>query len=441
MTHPIRFRSVRIEGTLRAHPTGAGNPVLTFLLGCAPWFLILWVNLLGAPSERADEKPRVRAVTAFVLLDRSNYQTQIRDAVSMLRAAKTAYERAGYQVQTIRISTQPFPEYTQGMSRAEAVAFFRALDELAAKENFIAAVGPAMVKDSDDPRQAELLGQILQNTKNLNASLIVAAGNGVHWNALRAAAKLVKFLAENTPHSQANFNFAATALVPPLTPFFPGAYHSGAGHQFAVALESANVVRDAFAGARDYREGETALAKAMREQALAVEAIASRIDYETGWSYVGIDLSPAPLKEVSIAAAIENLTRANFGDSGTLTAAALITSVLRDIPVKHTGYSGLMLPVLEDTRLAGRWTEGALTLDTLLAYSAVCGTGLDVVPLPGEVSQQQLERILGDVASLAVKLHKPLSARLLPVRGKRAGERTEFEDPYLVNATIQPLPR
>jgi len=69
----------------------------------------------------------------------------------------------------------------------------------------------------------------------------------------------------------------------------------------------------------------------------------------------------------------------------------------------------------------------------------VCGTGLDVVPLPGDISQEQLERIIGDMASLAIIWHKPLSARLLPVAGKKAGERTEFDDPFLVNAVIQPL--
>jgi len=99
-----------------------------------------------------------------------------------------------------------------------------------------------------------------------------------------------------------------------------------------------------------------------------------------------------------------------------------------------------MLPVLEDSVLAQRWSEGALTLDDLLAYSAVCGTGLDVVPLPGDITQTQLERIIGDMATLAVRLRKPLSARLLPVTGKKAGERTEFDDPFLVNAVIQPLP-
>jgi uncharacterized protein (UPF0210 family) len=95
--------------------------------------------------------------------------------------------------------------------------------------------------------------------------------------------------------------------------------------------------------------------------------------------------------------------------------------------------------VLEDAILAERWSEGVLTLDALLAYSAVCGTGLDTIPLPGDVTEDQLARMIGDMASLAVKLRKPLSARLMPVRGKKPGNRTEFDDPFIVNARIQPL--
>jgi uncharacterized protein (UPF0210 family) len=154
---------------------------------------------------------------------------------------------------------------------------------------------------------------------------------------------------------------------------------------------------------------------------------------------MGIDLSPAPLKDVSIGAAIENLTTLPIGSSGTLTAAATITSAIREIQVKQTGYSGLMLPILEDTRLAQRWSEGRITIDSLLSYSAVCGTGLDTVPLPGDISAEQLSLIIGDMASLAVKWHKPLSARLFPVAGKGPGDMTELTGDALVNATIQPL--
>jgi uncharacterized protein len=62
------------------------------------------------------------------------------------------------------------------------------------------------------------------------------------------------------------------------------------------------------------------------------------------------------------------------------------------------------------------------------------------VPLPGEVSEEQIARIRGDVAWLAFRWNKPLAARLLPVPGKRAGEQTEFSSAVLTKTTIQPLP-
>ena len=99
-----------------------------------------------------------------------------------------------------------------------------------------------------------------------------------------------------------------------------------------------------------------------------------------------------------------------------------------------------MLPVLEDSRIAQRFGEGTLSIDSLLSYSSVCGTGLDTLPLPGDVSDRQLTRILGDVASLSARWSKPHTARLFPVPGKRAGEATTFQSPFLTNTVLQPLP-
>jgi len=412
------------------------------------------------PSEKPPtEKPKVRAVTAFIRLDRARYRAEIKEALAMLTKAKSTFEDAGYEVQTIRITTQPFPEYIKDLPREDALAFFREYDALAHKEGFDAAIGPAMLADSDDPKLAELLGEILVGTSTLEGSIVVAGEDGIHWNAVRAAAKTIKYVSLRSPHSQGNFNFAATALVPPLTPFYPGSYHTGPGHQFAVALQSVNVVAAALGSTSEADQvrpnqeppnparpnqarpdqAREALAAALGEHARAIEAAALRVQKQTGWDYAGLDLSPAPLKEVSIGGAIEKFVGAKFGASGTMTAVAVITGALQDVQVKRTGYSGLMLPVLEDSVLAERWSEGAVNLDALLAYSAVCGTGLDVVPLPGSATTARLERIIGDVASLAVKWHKPLSARLLPVAGKQAGDMTEFDDPFLVNAKIQDL--
>jgi uncharacterized protein len=396
------------------------------------------VNPQRKPAAPDPDKPKIRAITAFVNLDRTQYQPQIADAVKMLKYARTVFESRGYEVQTIRISTQPFPQYTKGLTTEQALAFFRNYDAVAAHEKFDAAIGPAMLNADDSEAQADLLAEVLANTKVLNGSLVVAGDDGVRWRAVGAAARVMKKL-EETEHSQGNFRFSAIAMVPPLTPFYPGSYHNGFGHQFAIALQSANTVAAAFRNAPDLSTARQRLTEDLAKTAFDVEAHARRIDRDTGWAYTGIDLSPAPLKDVSIGAALEELTSQPFGSSGTLTAAATLTAAIKDITVKRTGYSGLMLPILEDSRLSQRWSEGNVSLDALLSYSAVCGTGLDTVPLPGDITEQQLDLIIGDVASLAFKWHKPLSARLLPVAGKAAGDMTEFDDPYLVNATIQPL--
>jgi hypothetical protein len=407
----------------------------------------LWLAialLLVAPHAlRAAEpasKPKIRAITAFVRLDRTHYEKQIQDTLGFLRQARAEFEKSGYEVQTIRITTQPFPEYTRGLSEAETLAFFREYDALAVKEGFDGSIGPAMMNDTDDPREAELLARILAGAKTLEGSVFIASEDGIHWKSIRAAAGVMKYLEANTLHSQGNFSFAASSFVPDGTPFYPASYFTGEGKRFAIGLQSANVVAEALASTKSPEAAEERLKSSLTAYAQQVEQTAKEISQSTGWKYGGIDLSPAPLKEISIGGAIENFLGAPIGTSGTLTAAALTTRALKAIPVRQAGYSGLMLPILEDSVLSQRWSEGRLSIDSLLSYSAVCGTGLDVIPLPGDISNEQLERILGDLASLSVKWHKPLSARLLPVAGKKAGDQTEFDDPFLVNAKIQRLP-
>jgi uncharacterized protein (UPF0210 family) len=401
--------------------------------------LIAATNTKSASAQAIPQRPKIRAVTAFIRLDRAKYESQIQETLKFLRAAKSAFEKSGYEVETIRITTQPFLEYTQGISSSDALAFFHAYDTLALKEGFDASIGPAMTKDSDDPRNAALLAQILATAKTLEGSVSIAGEDGIHWKSIHATAGVIEYLAAHTTHSQGNFNFTAAALVPPNTPFYPASF-TGEEKHFAIALQSANVVADVFSSVRSPDEAVSSLRDTLGRYAQEIEATAKQIDAQTGWKYGGVDLSPAPLKEISIGGAIEKFYGAPLGSSGTLTVAAIITRALKEIPVTHAGYSGLMLPVLEDSVIAQRWSEGRLTLDSLLSYSAVCGTGLDTIPLPGDVTEEQLTHILGDVASLSVKWHKPLSARLLPIAGKKAGDMTELDDPFLVNAKIQPLP-
>jgi len=389
-----------------------------------------------SPAEPA--KPKVRAITGFLSLDRARYQAGIRETLDALRQAKRIMEAGGYEVESVRITTQPFPEYTRGLPRGDAVAFFREYDALAARESFDPNIGPAMLRDGDDPAQAELLADILSSTRQIAGSLVIGGEDGIYWNAVRAAANVIKHLEERSPGSIGNFNFAATAMLEPYAPFFPGSYHTGAGRRFSIGAEGANVVDEVFSEtAGNAPLAAERLARAIGGHAAALDRLARQAEKETGWEYMGLDATPAPLRDVSIGAAIEKFIGGKFGSSGTMTAASIITKAVQSITVKRAGYSGLMLPVMEDSLLARRWSEGAYGVDALLAYSAVCGTGLDTIPMAGGAPLRQIERILGDVASLAVKWRKPLSARLLPVKGKNVGDRTAFNDPFLVNATIQ----
>jgi len=407
--------------------------------------VVLVISLqAGAQSSSApaaSSNPKVRAITGFVRLDRPTYRKQVTDALVVLRRAKAEFESSGYEVETLRLTTQPLAELVSGLSEEKALAFLAQLDDLSVKENFLPNVGPAMLHDSDDPAAMHLLERVLSTLPNLEGSTIIADEAGIHWKTIHRTAELVKYVSEHSPRSQGTFNFTATAMLKPFGPFFPGSYHTGAGGQFAIGFEGANVARDVFAKDKGNAAAATAdLTAALTKHAAVAAAVGKKIATETGWAYLGVDPTPAPAGDVSIGAAIEAFTGAKFGSSGTLTAAHIITAAVKAVPEKQVGYSGLMVPVLEDKVLAQRWAESTYNIDSLLAYSAVCGTGLDTIPLPGDISVEQMERIFGDVASLAVKWNKPLSARLQPVHGKNPGDRTDFQDSALFNTTLHALP-
>jgi uncharacterized protein len=393
----------------------------------------------AATATAAGSQPRIRAVTAFIEVDPVRYATQIEDAQKFLAAAKDALNRGGFEGAGGRITTQPFPLYTKGMKREDALALVRRMREAAQKAGASLNIGPAMVNDNDDSTPVALLADVLSEI-GVNANVITADDKGIHWRSISESAKLIKRVSEHSPKGAGNFNFATIAMMKPYGPYYPGSYHLGKGHAFAIAMEGAGVVADVFARYRGPVDAEQHLAEAMAKYTREAEAIAMRVASNTGWAYEGIDATPAPLGDNSIGAAIESFVGGPFGSNGTLTASGIITRAVQSTPIKHVGYSGLMIPVMEDRLLARRWAEGTFTLDSVLAYSAVCAGGADTVPLPGDVTEQQIARILGDVAWLAYRWNKPLAARLLPAPGKRAGESTEFANGILTDTVVQPLP-
>ena len=395
---------------------------------------------LGLSQDSANKLAplfKIRAVTAFFPIDPSLLERDVNEAVQFLEKARARFQSFGFEVQTIRLATQPFPEYTKGLSHDQALLLIERLDALAAQHQVDLSIGPGILGDSDDPAAVSLITDILSHTKTTNTSVTVATPErGIQPKAIHAAAQIMKNLATASKGGIGNFSFAAAANCPPAIPFFPTAYQRGAPRQFALAIQSASLVQEAFGHSLTASEARVNLQNTFESQLRPVEVIAQQVSAETSWNYAGMDVSTAPLKDVSIGTAIETRSGVPFGDHGTLTVAALITDVLKSLTVKRTGYSGLMIPVMEDATIARRAAQGKLSLDKLLMFSAVCATGIDVAPIPGDTPTDEVEKIVMDVATLSTKLQKPLAVRLLMVPGKHVGEMTEFEDHFLVNTRV-----
>ena len=393
----------------------------------------------GPAPDPADPGFRIRTITAGTTLRAPADTERLHAALTFLKSAKRAVADAGYEVQTVRIATQPFLEGATTRARADALPALQALDRTMVAEGVLLSIGPALGPDGDDSEFPAWAAELARTTQNVSFTVRVAsAERTASPRGVTAAGEAMVAIAHATPGGIGNFRFAAAANVPPGTPFFPVAYHGGSD-AVAIGLESPPLLSAAFAGANTLAEAKQRLTQSLESRLGSLERLMRSVAHHDERAYLGIDVSPAPGKDASIGAAIEALTGVPFGAASTLAACAAITDVLKSLRIKTCGYSGLMLPVLEDPVLAQRASEGRFTVRELLLYSTVCGTGLDVVPFAGDVGADQLAALVADVAALSTKLRKPLSARLFPVPGRKVGEVAKFANPYLTDCAVMKL--
>jgi len=400
---------------------------------------LAWPFTASLGADIAANDFRIRTITAGLHLQNTGDLKQAEEAVAFLRRARAGFQAEGYEVQTLRLATQPFADYVPNWLKASSLQAIQELDRFAVENEVMFSIGSVITTDFYHREFAAWATELIQQTRNISFTVRVASPEkGIHHQAVRSAAETIQTIAAATAGGEGNFRFAATAFVPAGTPFFPAAWFTR-GKTFSMGLESPNLLSQAIRGTDDIQQAKQQL-KAQMEAAFApVAARGRQLAGQEGWGYLGIDVSPAPGLDASIGQAIELLSNSPFGSPSTLSACAAITDVLKGLNIEKCGYSGLMLPVLEDPVLARRAVEGRYGVSELLLYSSVCGTGLDVVPLPGDVSLDALTGVVTDVAALATKYQKPLSARLFPVPGKRAGDRVSFDNPYLTETVVMPL--
>lgn len=387
-------------------------------------------------SQKTTHQFRVRTVTAGITLNSLADTTTFNAAIGFLKKAKQAYVNKGYEVQTIRISTQNLYKYLNQYSYHDALPFLVRLDKIAQQNNISLAIGQILPPDKYQAGIGDWAGRLIQTTSNISFSLPISSHEiGIHFNSIKASSEIIAALSKSKG-GEACFRFTASANCPAGIPFFPAAFHEGI-NSFAVGLESANLIAEAFKQNNNPANARQTLKSLLEKNLLPVQDIAENISKTLNWQYDGIDASPAPGLDASIGQAIETYSKQPFGSPATLSACALITDVLKTLDIKKCGYSGLMLPIIEDKVLAKRAMEKRYTVQELLLFSSVSGTGLDVVPIPGNTAKQAIENILTDVAALSLKYtSKALSVRLFLIPGKKAFDIVKFENPYLTSSIV-----
>ena len=385
----------------------------------------------------------IRALTAFVELSSPLDEGVIAHAGELLNRARAALEGAGFTIQTMRLATQSLSEIVQESEITSLPVFAREV-EAAIKRHGIGFVSLGRLGLTDPADYAAAIPSILEATEVVCASVEIADSHaGIDFARIRAAAQVVAQVGRLTSDGFTNQRFAALANVRLGGPFFPAAFHSGGAMRFAIATESADIAVGAIASASSLAEARRNLITEIEAHAQRMEAAVKSEADNVANAFAGIDFSFAPYPDEarSIGMALEKMGLPAVGAPGTLFAAAWLTEALERARFTHTGFCGLMMPVMEDVVLARRAAESILHVTDLLTYSAVCGTGLDMIPLPGDITESELAGILLDVAGLALRLDKQLTARLLPLPGKQAGDLTDFDSEFIAPSRVLDVAR
>lgn len=402
--------------------------------------LLSIISLLLVSADKPNQifDFRIRTITAGVTLESLDDIATVNDAITFLEKSKKVFIDNGYEVQSVRISTQNLHELISGSPTKQTLQKLKRIDKILIENSIDLAIGELISGDQYDEKLANWTVELIKETSNISFSVPISSKSiGIHHQTIKTAADICLALSKNSNGGEANFRFSASANCPDGIPFFPAAYHKGK-NSFAIGLEYPNLITKVFEKS-DWENAEANLKNELNKQFKPIEIIGQTLQtYD--WNYDGIDTSPAPGLDASIGQAIETLTGKPFGSQTTLSACSIITNVIKNLDVKSCGYSGLMLPIIEDMVLAKRAMENNYTVEELLLFSSVSGTGLDVIPVAGDISKESIEGIYRDVASLSIKyFNKALSARLFPIPEKKAGDIIVFDNPYLTSSVVMKL--
>ncbi|WP_457557819.1 DUF711 family protein [Candidatus Harpocratesius sp.] len=392
---------------------------------------------------------KIRALTLGYDIYNDNFDLQgLHHYLGLIQELKNEIQKL-YEVEYIRLASPPYTSISSPIELKQILD-----DEIAYKLDeciddglmgiYSFAPGLLDFSESLENIQSNLtqsIPRLLKEHRNMFSSMqIGSTQQGLNFQSIDIATDVIFALSNPDPFQ--NVQFATTFNVPPNTPFFPSAYHTGSKPKLSIALEAADELISIFDGKNvcnnSLQQIKTEIQKRFCQIYDEITEIAIPFCEKNHIEFVGIDFSPAPYpsKSKSIGNALEQLGFCEFGSVGSVFSVGFITQALQTVNRPKIGFSGFMQPLLEDYIIAQRNSEGKIDLSKFLLYSTMCGLGLDCVPIPGDLPREAVKLLLMDLGMISIRLNKPLTARLMPIPNKKAGEYTKFSFEYFTDSKI-----
>ena len=342
-----------------------------------------------------------------------------------------------------RISVTPIAIVAESCRTDSYVAVAEAMDAAAKAVgvNFIGGFSALVEKGftKGDSILINSIPQALATTERVCSSVNLASTKaGINMDCVQQMGHIIKRTAELTADRDALgcAKLVVFANVPEDNPFMAGAFH-GVGEPekvINVGVSGPGVVKRALEEVRGQDFG--AVAEAIKRTAFKITRVGQLVAQEASnrlgvpFGIIDLSLAPTPIVGDSVAHILEEMGLERCGAPGTTAALALLNDAVKKGGLMASSYvgglSGAFIPVSEDAGMIAAVECGSLTIEKLEAMTCVCSVGLDMVAVPGDTSASTISAIIADEAAIGMINNKTTAVRIIPVPGKKAGDRVEF---------------
>src|SRR5437763_8869197 len=158
--------------------------------------------------------PPIRTITLGIADAHPLTSAILKQAVATLENASARFREAGYEVQTVRLSTRPIFDDLAAWSSSALLSYVRELQQMVDDVGLgFCSLGTALAARPDFPlERLGLIADLLIATSALNATVQLATTeHGLRREAAMPIARIIQRLAHETKEGFGNFRFAMLA--------------------------------------------------------------------------------------------------------------------------------------------------------------------------------------------------------------------------------------